>query len=159
MVCLDHTSWLLKIQNIWFLKIRCSTPWSFGLPFFPVEYSFLGLDFEKERNNDHDQDPLPKDLLHIWSQSSESSLLRRRSTATITKISSRKICYTDGHGHLKIHLQMPSQNYETYHQLPRKYRSIQIAYKQRLFPGRINFTYSYRIALQEEFISITETDL
>ena len=39
------------------------------------------------------------------------------------------------------------------------YRSIQIDYKQRFFLGGINFDYRYRIALPEELISITETDL
>ena len=50
--------------------------------------------WEKEKNDDHDQDPLTKDLLHIWSWSSESLLLRRRRTMTMAKISSRKPCYT-----------------------------------------------------------------
>ena len=32
----------------------------------------------KKEDDDHDQDPLTKHLLHIWSWSSESLLLRRR---------------------------------------------------------------------------------
>ena len=40
------------------------------------------------------------------------------------------------------------------------YRSMQIDYRQRFFLlGGINFDYRYRMALSEELISITETDL
>ena len=46
--------------------------------------------------------PSQKDLLHIWSWSIESLLLRRRRTMTMTKISSQTTCYTYGHGPLKI---------------------------------------------------------
>ena len=46
------------------------------------------------KDDDQDQDPLTKDLLHIWSWPYESWLLGRRKTMTMTKISSRKFCYT-----------------------------------------------------------------
>ena len=39
------------------------------------------------------------------------------------------------------------------------YRRIQIDYRQRFFLGESIFDYRYRIALPQELISITETDL
>ena len=39
------------------------------------------------------------------------------------------------------------------------YRSIQIDFRQRLFLGALICNYRYRIALREESVSITETDL
>ena len=47
--------------------------------------------FGKEKDEDRDQDFLPKDMLHIilWSWPSENLLLRRRRTMTMTKIPSR----------------------------------------------------------------------
>ena len=49
-----------------------------------------------------DQDPLPEDLLHTWSWSSQILLLRVRRIMTMTKIPSRKNCYTYDYGHLKF---------------------------------------------------------
>ena len=62
------------------------------------EFSLFG----KEKDDDHDQDFLSKDVLHIWSESSENLLLRRRRTMTMTKIPSRSAWYTFGHGPLLI---------------------------------------------------------
>ena len=58
----------------------------------------------KDEDDDHDQDPLPKDLLHIRSWSSENMLLRRRGAMTMTTIASRKplLTMSCGHGHLNI---------------------------------------------------------
>ena len=36
------------------------------------------ISFQKEKDDDHDQDPLPKDLLRIRAWSSENPPLRRR---------------------------------------------------------------------------------
>ena len=52
-----------------------------------------------EKDEDHPQDPLTKDLLHIWSWFSQCLLPRgRERDESMTKISSRKTCYTYGHG-------------------------------------------------------------
>ena len=51
----------------------------------------------KEKDNDHDQDFLAKDALHIWSWSSD---VRRRKTVTMAKIPLRKAWYVYGHGPL-----------------------------------------------------------
>ena len=61
------------------------------------------LSLGNEKDDDNDQDPAPKDSLHmVWSWSPEDLLLRRWRTITMTKIPSRKTCYAYGHGHLKI---------------------------------------------------------
>ena len=60
---------------------------------------------KEEEDDDHDQDPLTKDLLHIWSWSSESWLLVEKMMIMI-KRSSRKICYTYGHDHLKMPIEL-----------------------------------------------------
>ena len=54
----------------------------------------------EEEDDDHDQDLLSENVVHIWSWSSEILLLRRRRTMTMTKIPSRKAWFTYGHGPL-----------------------------------------------------------
>ena len=58
--------------------------------------------WKREKDNDHDQDPLPEDLPHIWSWSSVNLLLSRREATTMTKVLSTKRSYTYSHGHLRI---------------------------------------------------------
>ena len=57
----------------------------------------------EEKDDDHDQDFLSEDVLHIWSWSSEKLLLKRRRTMTMSKIPSGKPWYTYGHGPLIIY--------------------------------------------------------
>ena len=52
---------------------------------------------------------LSKDMLHIWSWSSEFLLLKRRRMMTITKTPSRKTWYTYGHGPLIFHFHLMGQ--------------------------------------------------
>ena len=68
-----------------------------GKFYFPANFDAAG----KEKDDDHDQDLLPKGLLHLWSWSSENLLLRRRRTMTMTKIPSRS-----SQGRLATHIVM-----------------------------------------------------
>ena len=56
----------------------------------------------KEKDDDHDQDSLKKAFWHIWSWSSDlwKFVSGKEKTMTMTKISSKKTCYTYGHGPL-----------------------------------------------------------
>ena len=68
---------------------------------------FLVLDFKvgNEKDDDHHQEFVPKDMRHIWSWSFENLLLRRRRTMTMTEIPPRKTWYAHGHGPLIFHFQ------------------------------------------------------
>ena len=54
------------------------------------------------KDDDHDQDVLSKDVLHIRSWSSENLFLKRRKTMTMTKIDLRKVWYAYGYGPLLL---------------------------------------------------------
>ena len=56
----------------------------------------------KEKDDDYDQDLSPKDLLHIWSWSSENLLLKKDKDDDRDQDCLKKIGCTYGHGPLKI---------------------------------------------------------
>ena len=90
---LAKAQWLCDVwpfHSVVWLRFEVGSIYRSRIGFESVPNRFCNSKCGKEEDDDHDQDPLPKNLLHIWSWSSEKLLIERRITRTMTKIPSKK---------------------------------------------------------------------